>query len=242
MSVSPSPFPEVTMNVEVERKFVCDPDIQKKLKDIGAVCIGQRQFQDQYFDTPDFDLTLKDFWLRSREGCWELKCPVPKKTTNIQKDTKAEGLCSRYREITSLPQIKAELIKVMTERLAQANENTERDTGMAVCDPWEDWLKGMSLGCFAKYTTERCSFSLEEEGEEGAVCIDLDQADFGYCVGEIEILVPDGVDIQAALQRIGRTVDKLGLSGDQRVQGKMDVYLQRYSPDHYTKLLAAHIL
>lgn len=25
------------MNVEVERKFVCDPDIQKKLKDIGGV-------------------------------------------------------------------------------------------------------------------------------------------------------------------------------------------------------------
>lgn len=33
-----------------------------------------------------------------------------------------------------------------------------------------------------------------------------------------------------------------GLGGDQRVQGKMDVYLQRYSPDHYAKLLAAHIL
>ncbi|XP_062376644.1 thiamine-triphosphatase isoform X2 [Sardina pilchardus] len=211
------------MNVEVERKFVCDPDIQKKLKDIG-----------------DFDLTLKDFWLRSREGCWELKCPVPKKTTNIQKDSKAEGLCSRYREITSLPEIKAELTKVMTERLA--NDNTESDAGMGACDPWEDWLKGMSLTCFAKYTTERCSFSLEEEGEEGAVRVDLDQADFGYCVGEIEILVPDGVDTQAALQRIERTADKLGLCGDQRVQGKMDVYLQRYSPDHYTKLLAAHIL
>ncbi|XP_042561039.1 thiamine-triphosphatase [Clupea harengus] len=224
------------MNVEVERKFVCDPDIQKKLKDIGAVCIGQRRFQDQYFDSPDFDLTLKDFWLRCREGCWELKCPVPKKTAAIQKDSQAEGLCSRYREITSLPEIKAELTRVM------ADEKRERDRGVAECDTLDDWLKEMSLGCFAKYTTERCSFSLEEEGEEGAVGVDLDQADFGYCVGEIEILVPDGGDIQAALRRIEKTADKLGLCGDKRVQGKMDVYLQRHSPDHYTKLLAAHIL
>src|SRR4029434_4103662 len=50
----------------------------------------------------------------------------------------------------------------------------------------------------------------EEEGEEGAVGVDLDQADFGYCVGEIEILVPDGGDIQAALRRIEKTADKLG--------------------------------
>lgn len=230
------------MTVEVERKFVCDPDIQERLKDIGAVCIGQRQFQDQYFDSPDFDLTLKDFWLRCREGCWELKCPVSKNTTDIQKDSQAEELCSRYREITSVPEIKVELAKVMTERLAEASGNTESDTRMAACDALEDWLNGMNLGCFAKYTTERCSFSLEEEGQEGAVRVDLDQADFGYCVGEIEILVPDGGDIQAALRRIERTADKLGLCGDQRVQGKMDVYLQRYSPDHYTKLLAAHIL
>lgn len=174
------------------------------------MCIGQRQFQDQYFDSPDFDLTLKDFWLRCREGCWELKCPVPKNTTDIQKDSQAEELCSRYREITSVPEIKAELTKVMTERLAQDSGKTESDARMPVCDALEDWLNGMSLRCFAKYTTERCSFSLEEEGQEGAVRVDLDQADFGYCVGEIEILVPDGGDIQAALRRIERTADKLG--------------------------------
>lgn len=177
---------------------------------LTAVCIGQRQFQDQYFDSPDFDLTLKDFWLRCREGCWELKCPVPKNTAGIQKDSQAEGLCSRYREITNVPEIKAELSEVMKERLAQTSGKIESDARMAACDALEDWLNGMRLGCFAKYTTERCSFSLEEEGQEGAVRVDLDQADFGYCVGEIEILVPDGGDIQTALQRIERTADKLG--------------------------------
>ncbi|KAL2085493.1 hypothetical protein ACEWY4_018813 [Coilia grayii] len=234
------------MNVEVERKFVCDPDIHTKLKDIGAICIGQKRFQDQYFDSPDFDLTLKDFWLRCREGCWELKCPVPKMTYNIQKDSQAEGLCSRYKEITSLPEIKAELTKVLAEglahRIGNCNENTESDVGAAVCDTMDNWLRERNLTCFAKYTTERCSFSLAEEGVEGVVHVDLDQADFGYCVGEIEILVPDGGDIQAALHRIERTADKLGLCGGQRVQGKMDVYLQRHNPDHYSKLLAAHIL
>lgn len=33
-----------------------------------------------------------------------------------------------------------------------------------------------------------------------------------------------------------------GLSCEKKVKGKMDVYLQRYRPEHYAKLLSAHIL
>ncbi|XP_063063372.1 thiamine-triphosphatase [Engraulis encrasicolus] len=243
------------MSVEVERKFVCDPEIHTKLKDIGAICIGQRRFQDQYFDSPDFDLTLKDFWLRCREGCWELKCPVVPKTQ--KHSSQAEGLCSRYREITTVPEIQAEIAKAMAGRLChpigsckdddgddnKATETSDVGSAAVLCDDsMADWLRERNLTCFAKYTTERCSFSLAEDGVEGVVRVDLDQADFGYCVGEIEVLVADGGDIQAAQQRIERTADKLGLSSGQRVEGKMDVYLQRNNPDHYAKLLAAHIL
>ncbi|KAG7488716.1 hypothetical protein MATL_G00036550 [Megalops atlanticus] len=81
-----------------------------------------------------------------------------------------------------------------------------------------------------------------EEGEEGVTHVDLDQADFGFCVGEIEVLVPDGKEVQSALKKIQRTAERLGLSGDRRIQGKMDAYLQRYCPEHYRKLLNAHVL
>ncbi|XP_036378424.1 thiamine-triphosphatase isoform X2 [Megalops cyprinoides] len=285
------------MNVEVERKFVCDPDIQNKLRDIGAVCVGQSKFHDQYFDSPDFCLTLRDVWLRRRQGCWELKCPSSKSTPGMEEE---ERLCSRYREITSLPQIIAKVRDVMKhgceeqggQRVSEVEEegkegdrqghkgatgetktgshidqkdpminhsdkpNTKRsDTVNKDVTGFEDanqcslekdsdlsWLRELNLVPFAEFTTERCSFSLSEEGEEGVIHVDLDKADFGFCVGEIEVLVPDGKEVQSALKKIQRTAERLGLSGDQRIQGKMDVYLQRYCPEHYRKLLNAHVL
>ncbi|XP_064797626.1 thiamine-triphosphatase isoform X2 [Oncorhynchus masou masou] len=199
---------ESTMSVEVERKFVCDADIQKQLEEIGAVCIGQKQFQDKYFDTPDFLLTLRDVWLRCRQGCWELKCTTVTKAEDIVGEPQKAELCSRYQEITNLSQIQLKVREFMTE----------------------------------EFTTQRCSFTFGGEGDESGVRVDLDQADFGYCVGEIEVLVPQGEDIQSALRKIEKTAQRLGLSGDQRVQGKMDVYLQRYCPEHYAKLLSAYIL
>ncbi|XP_073687286.1 thiamine-triphosphatase isoform X2 [Garra rufa] len=203
------------MTVEVERKFVCDAEVMGKLQDIGAKCIGQRQFRDQYFDSPDFILTLKDFWLRCREGLWELKCPAVSGTTP---DNDTETLCTRYREITSFPLIQSEVGRIIKEHTAEGSESNSSQ----------------------KFKTERCSYMLERE--TGAVRVDLDQADFGYCVGEIEVLVPEGGDMNAALQRITSIAEELGLSCEKKVKGKMDVYLQRYRPEHYAKLLSAHIL
>lgn len=194
-----------------------------------TVCIGQRQFHDQYFDTPQFDLTLKDMWLRNRKGCWELKCPTAgdrqtEETSGEQSKTVA--LCSRYKEITNLPDIQLKLKEVikdvyenmddapqeqkatMTETFQQAaaaQHGLERAEGKYAQED-ESWLRKMNLVSFAAFTTVRRSFTLEEEG----VQIDLDQADFGYHVGEIEVLIPEGGDLQAALEKIERTAHKLG--------------------------------
>ncbi|XP_071764966.2 thiamine-triphosphatase [Centroberyx gerrardi] len=237
------------MSVEVERKFVCDADTQKTLEGIGAVCVGQRQFHDQYFDTPDFQLTLSDMWLRKRKGCWELKCPTTtvcgsEETSGEQ--PKGEALCTRYKEITNLPEIQQRVKEVVKhnceegESACQPAEKVIEEEGKSGGSSQEDesWLSRLNLTCFAEFTTLRCSFTLEEEG----VQIDLDQADFGYHVGEIEVLVPEGEEVQSALERIERTARKLGLTGDQRVQGKMNIYLQRNRPEHYAKLLSAHVL
>ncbi|XP_070842296.1 thiamine-triphosphatase isoform X1 [Chaetodon trifascialis] len=220
------------MNVEVERKFLCSADTLKTLEEIG-VCVGQRQFHDQYFDTPKFDLTLRDVWLRKRKGCFELKCPTTvdgtEETSGEQR--KAAALCSRYKEITSLPEIQLRVKEVIKDVCE------EKETSPSQEDD-DSWLSKMNLVCFAEFTTVRRSFTLEEEG----VQIDLDQADFGYHVGEIEVLVPEGGDVQPALEKIERMAGKLGLTGDQRVEGKMNVYLKRNHPEHYAKLLSERIL
>lgn len=235
------------MTVEVERKFVCDAKVMGRLKDIGAKCIGQRQFQDQYFDSPDFILTLKDFWLRCREGLWELKCPAVLGSKPVNE---TETLCTRYKEITSFPLVQSEVRRIIKEHTAEGSESNtsqreqigkvgeNKDTNSCPADD-RKWLTHLNLVCFSEFKTERCSYILERGG---AVRVDLDQADFDYCVGEIEVLVPEGDDINEGLQRITKIAEELGLSCEKKVQGKMDVYLQRYRPDHYAKLLSAHIL
>ncbi|KAG1953912.1 thiamine-triphosphatase [Pimephales promelas] len=218
------------MTVEVERKFVYNAEMMGKLPHIG-----------------DFLLTLKDFWLRCREGLWELKCPAVSGTTP---DNETQALCSRYREITSFPLIQSEVKGIIKEHTAEGSESNssqreqidkvakKEDTAICSADATK-WLSDFNLICFAEFKTKRRSFMLERDG---AVRVDLDQADFGYCVGEIEVLMPEGGDMNAALQRITSTAAELGLSSEERVKGKMSVYLQRYQPDHYAKLLNAHIL
>ncbi|XP_028288576.1 thiamine-triphosphatase [Parambassis ranga] len=223
------------MSVEVERKFVCSADTLKTLEEIGAVCIGQHEFHDQYFDTPMFDLTLRDMWLRKRKGCWELKCP----TTTVSgteelsgEQSQAAALCTRYKEITNLPEIHLRVEAVIKDNC----EHGEIESAFSQED--EPWLSKLNLVCFAEFTTERQSFTLQEQG----VQIDLDKADFGYHVGEIEVLIPEGEDVQCAVEKIRKTAQQLGLTGDQRVEGKMNVYLRQNHPEHYAKLLSAHVL
>lgn len=216
------------MSVEVERKFICSADTLKTLQKIG-VCVGQRQFHDQYFDTPEFQLTLRDLWLRKRKGCWELKCPV-EMVDGTEEPRGEQSLCTRYKEITNLPEIYRKVKEVIKDAC--------RDGESTPCQDDESWLGELNLVCFAAYTTVRQSFTLEEDG----VQIDLDQADFGFHVGEIEVLIPEGGDIHSAQEKIRNAALKLGLTGNERVEGKMNVYLKRNHPEHYAKLLHAHVL
>ncbi|XP_049604779.1 thiamine-triphosphatase [Syngnathus scovelli] len=238
------------MSIEVERKFVCNANSLKTLEEIG-VCVRQHQFQDRYFDTPQFDLTLRDVWLRQRKGCWELKCPTTtvKGGEELQDEpSKAATLCTRYKEITNVADIHLklkEVLKDISENKSPISECCQTSTdhhglGNAEmnCVPEEGWASAMNLVCFAEFTTMRRTFTLEEDG----VNVDLDDADFGYSVGEIEVLIPEGGDMQAALDKIHRTAKKLGVAGDQAVDGKMSVYLQRNFPAHYARLLSQHIL
>ncbi|KAL4616846.1 thiamine-triphosphatase-like [Arapaima gigas] len=243
------------MSVEVERKFVCTPDIQEKLREIGAVCFGQHEFEDKYFDSPEYHLTLRDVWLRCRQGSWELKCPTQEDGQGREEESGDMSLLTRYREITRLPEIIAKVREVMKQEcteykhLRQTEEGVKdsklgvKSTNECISDEGDQsWLRQLNLVPFAAFTTKRCSYTLKEEGQECGVRVDLDQVDFGFCVGEIEVLVPDGGEMKLALEQIERTAQSLGLSGEKRVPGKMDAYLQRYCPEHYKQLLDAKIL
>lgn len=116
-------------------------------------------------------------------------------TSRDQTKVDAAALCTRYREITNLPEIQQRVCEELC-----------RDGKRSSSVEDESWLNEMNLRCFAEFTTVRRSFTLEGDG----VQVDLDQADFGYSVGEIEVLVPEGGDVQSAMEKICRTAQKLG--------------------------------
>ncbi|KAK6467824.1 thiamine-triphosphatase [Huso huso] len=243
------------MSVEVERKFVCRSDTETRLKELGAEFVGERSFHDRYFDTEQFTLTLSDTWLRCRGACWELKCPVRVREGEEEEEKGRERggggggrnikLCTRYREITELSEIVDRVRQVREggrgrrkerEREGERGRKKEREGG------WERqtdsaWLGEFALVQFASFTTVRRSYILQ-----GGVRADLDLVDFGFTVGELEVLVETPEQIPAGAERIAELVEKLGESACNRVPGKMDAYLKQFHPEHYGRLLRAHKL
>lgn len=58
--------------IEVEKKFSLKSGDEEKLI-ANAEFVKKITMQDEYYDTADFHLAMKDTWLRLRNGAWELK-------------------------------------------------------------------------------------------------------------------------------------------------------------------------
>lgn len=66
--------------IEVEKKIFLGSANYRHLKSVGksrgeGTCVPERLL-DTYFDNAKADLTCKDWWLRTRNGRWELKLPA----------------------------------------------------------------------------------------------------------------------------------------------------------------------
>lgn len=84
--------------IEVEKKFsLSEEDKQRLIKD--AEFLGEKIYTDTYYDTPDFSLTKKDIWLRSRNNDWELKIALQI----------GERKVDQYQELTTQEEIREAL-------------------------------------------------------------------------------------------------------------------------------------
>ncbi|XP_013365879.1 PREDICTED: thiamine-triphosphatase isoform X1 [Chinchilla lanigera] len=178
--------------IEVERKFVPGPGTEERLQELGGSLEHQIIFRDTYYDTPELNLMRSDHWLRRREGSgWELKCPGA---------VGVSGTHTKYLELTSDPAIVA--------RLCQVLEAEGLGTGgvAAVLGP-------LGLQEVASFVTKRSSWKLLFSGtdeEEPPLRVDLDTADFGYAVGEVEALVREETEVPCALEKIQSLSKMLG--------------------------------
>ncbi|KAM9070534.1 thiamine-triphosphatase [Sarcophilus harrisii] len=205
--------------IEVEQKFVPRPGIEDRLKELGGTQESRVSFRDSYYDTRELTLMKADHWLRHREGSgWELKCPAAGGNT---------GSHTEYLELTAEAAIAARLC----ERLATA--------GLAA-ESVSETLAPLELQEVASFVTERSVWKLALSGagdEEEPLTVDLDTADFGYAVGEVEALVREEAEVPKALEKIHSLSSLLGVSQQEQTPGKLIVYLKRFRPQDYQRLL-----
>lgn len=87
--------------IEIEKNFDLRAGEKEKIIS-GAKFLGKKEITDVYYDSKDFSLTTKDYWLRERNGKWELKVPV----VGIKTDDEA---IDRYTELENDAEIIKEL-------------------------------------------------------------------------------------------------------------------------------------
>ncbi|XP_045306416.1 thiamine-triphosphatase isoform X2 [Leopardus geoffroyi] len=210
--------------IEVERKFIPGPGTEKRLQELGGTLEHQVTFWDRYYDTPELSLMRADYWLRQREGSgWELKCPG---TTGVS------GPHQEYVELTVEPAVVAQLCEVLGTEVLGAG-------GVAAV------LGPLGLQEVASFVTKRSAWKLVLSGtdeEEPPLRVDLDTADFGYTVGEVEALVHEEAEVPVALEKIHSLSSMLGVPVQETAPAKLMVYLQRFQPQNYQRLLQVHRL
>lgn len=210
--------------IEVERKFVPGPGTEQRLRELGGSLEHRLTFRDSYYDTPALSLMRADHWLRLRQGSgWEFKCPGA---------TGLAGPHTQYVEVTAEPAIVARLWELLG---AEAPAPAPAPGGVAAV------LGPLRLQEVASFVTQRSAWKLALPGPRAGapLRVDLDTADFGYAVGEIEALVREEAEVPAALEEILRLSSMLGVPTQEKAPAKLIVYLQRFRPQDYLHLLEA---
>ncbi|RUS25360.1 CYTH-like domain-containing protein [Jimgerdemannia flammicorona] len=221
-----TPAPAHDEHFEVERKFRYDPakvpllEQNKGERRFESVrFLRERHFTDVYYDdhVNDYSLTTQDVWLRRREGAWECKVPTGLATS-----------MDSYREVT-LPAEIADLLGNVLPPVEGESRLTRFVTPSSHAD-FERYLHARhGLSPFCTISTVRRSYLLD-----GELTLDLDAADFGHHVGELELVVRLKEEVAAAERKIARFCLEhpwfFDVGDEARpVIGKLSAYISRFN-------------
>lgn len=263
-------FPKVR-DIEVEQKFSLPASsdvmlVEEKLSSLGFVRSGpEKRIVDWYFDlpAPNWVLTLKDCWLRYRAvtaddgvdtfGDWQLKIGQPESTNR-------GGNATVYEEIAGKEAINRALLLLRdNEALSNGGEIDQRETGTALQhkEIYEPPLpNGCGLSPFARIETRRSTWIAAQRDSAMTssdsnfigLIVDLDGTNFGYMVGEVEVVVHQEKDVADARKRIEALVSQISKVHEDGNSishsaapaiGKLEYYLMKNNPEHYNACVEA---
>lgn len=178
--------------MEVERKFWYEFDIDKRLIDLGAKrtdATNNRLIDDYYDNLDSYFLLFNDYLLRCRQkggqkSVWQLKYP-----SGAEKNSTLEN----YMELTD----SSEIIRSICVLSKTTPKNIE------TIDSLNDHF---GLKPFARINSTRRSYLID------GLKVDLDETDFGYKLGEIEVILDQSTnsDLKQSLRKISSLTSRLG--------------------------------
>ena len=180
--------------IEVEQHFTIGPETRSKLTDLGAKLTQKEEFTDIYYDTSAHKLMTSSHWLRQRNGVWQLKYPiVPENEAIIQ------GQPSRIESNYELEEESAIIKQLHTVIVIEGAPSLNQ-----LVDP---------LGVLvpvAEFRTTREGWAWPDDRMGERVSIELDEANFGYAIGSVEVLVGGADQVPAAEEKAREIARKIG--------------------------------
>ena len=238
--------------------------IETRLSSLGfkkCATGAQRRFTDCYFDlpSPHWTLTMHDCWLRYRDdfseaynvgGKWQLKIG------RMLKEQYGGNRATVYEEIEGDEAVVAALSiidKASTVSISDSSDGPQPPSGTISLAGKEGILDGQEIPTipgfgdsynlipFARFMTTRTGWTYPDDGGPessmyAGITVDIDSADFGFAVGEVEVVVEREEDVPRAKEKVSFLLQKLDVenSGSHVAPpGKLETYMKNKRRHHY---------
>lgn len=99
----------------------------------------------------------------------------------------------------------------------------------------DELMDRFNLAPFAEVRSLRTTYTL------GGYKIDVDETDFGYRIGEVEVIVESVDDVEEARRRLLQMAGKLGFKSG-GVRGKIIEHMRLFSPGHFRTLVECGVI
>ncbi len=197
--------------IEIEKDFVMNATTEQRIA-LHADSVQELELHDMYFDTKDFDWSLQNIWLRSRNGVFELKTPVRCNQKHLTDQFHETTDQSMIRTVLNLP-----------------------PSGNALLED----IQAAGFYVFCDCTTHRKKYRV---GDFSIDVDDTTYVgtDFRYTTAEIELMIESEGGISQAEQRIFTFAQEYGFEPS-TVRGKVGDYVHVIYPEHYQALAKAGI-
>ena len=135
---------------------------------------------------------------------WELK--YPSKLSDLNKNVE------NYYEKTNVDEIIYLILNLFHSKKS--------------CKTIEDLIDQFELKSYARINSIRKSYLIDE-----SIRIDLDETDFNYKIGEIELILgEEEKNIEESIDKISNLTLRLGITNFDRIPGKISTYLYLFNP------------